>query len=79
MKITDIPKNLHVKRPVRNSKSRGLKVFGAGRKLIKIFRPIRPGAKCGYGGHTKCQRGKGFGMLAASIAIPILTSIINKL
>ena len=46
MKIIDIPKNLHVKRPVQNSKSRGgLKVFGAGagRKFMKLFRPIRPG------------------------------------
>ena len=51
MKISDIPKNLQIKRPPIFKNKGGLRILGAGsmKHRIKVFRPIRPGAKHGHG------------------------------
>ena len=51
MKISDIPKNLQIKRPPIFKNKGGLRILGAGsmKRRIKVFRPIRPGAKHGHG------------------------------
>ena len=87
MKLKDIPKRLSIKQPLSiNTHRGGVKILGAGMKggysHIKIFRPIQPGARQGGNGSVKkisgCK-GHGFGMIAASIGIPLLMNLKNKL
>ena len=54
MKIGNIPKKLQIQQPLlkRTSSKGGLKILGAGMRHhphIKVFRPIRPGARRGHG------------------------------
>ena len=82
MKISDITKKLQIKRPPIFKNKGRLRILGAGSKKrhIKIFRPIQPGAKHGHGNKkNRRHRGKGFGMLTGSVAVPLLMKLINKL
>ena len=82
MKISDIPKNLQIKRPPIFKSKGGLRILGGGsmKRRITVFRPIRPGAKHGHGNKkSRRHRGKGFGMLTESVAVPLLMKLISKL
>ena len=59
MKQKNIPKRLSIKRPLSiNTHRGGVKILGAdmkgSRSRIKIFRPIRPGARQGGNGCKDC-------------------------
>ena len=82
MKISDIPKKLQIKRPPIFKNEGGLRILGAGsmKRRIKVFIPIRAGAKHGHGNKkNRRHRGKGFGMFTGSVAVPLLMKLINKL
>ena len=87
MKLKNIPKRLSIKQPLSiNMQRGGVKILGAGMKgscsHIKIFRPIRPGGRRGGNGSVKkggSHKGCGFGMIAASVRVPLLMNLINKL
>ena len=82
MKISDIPRKLQIKRPPIFKNKGGLRTLGAGSMKchIKVFRPIQPGAKHGHENKkNRKHRGKGFGMLAGSVAVPLLMKLISKL
>ena len=52
-----------------------------GNRHIQVFRPIPPGRHGGRrsSGQKGGRPGKGFGMVAASVGVPLLMNIINKL
>ena len=50
MKMSDIPKNLSITRHlVLNIKNGGLKIFSAGRRSMRLFKPLQPIRKSGHG------------------------------
>ena len=54
--MSDIPKHLSIKRhPVQNNNNGGLKIFGAGRRSMRLFKPLRPIRKSGHG-HKRRKR-----------------------
>ena len=48
------------------------------RPHIKVFRPIRPGARRGHGHKRIRRRGREIGLLA-SLGVPLLMNLVNKL
>ena len=85
MNIKNIPRELTIERPIKRiTSNRGLKILGAGKSItkkrgIRIFRPLRVTARFGKGRRRGQQRGRGFGVIAASVAVPLISQILSRL
>ena len=85
MNIKNIPKELTIKRLIKRVASNGgLKILGAGkfitkRRGIRIFRPLRLTAQFGKDQRRGQKRGRGFGMIATSVALPLISQILSRL
>ena len=83
MKISDIPKKLQIKRPIFKNKSKGgLRILFA-ESMKKSHKNIQTNTTRSkawtWKQKNRRHRGKGFGMLAASVGVPLLMSLMNKL
>ena len=85
MNIKNIPRELTIKRLIKQvASNRGLRILGVGKSItkkrgIRIFRPLRLTARFGKGQRRVQKRGRGFGKIAASVAMPLISQILSRL
>ena len=79
MKMSDIQKTLSITRqPVRNKKKWWSQDIWCWKKIHDVIQATTTHKKSGHG-HKRRKKGRGFGMLAAGVAVLLITSVINKL
>ena len=85
MNIKDIQRELTIERLIKRvTSNRGLKILGASKSIpkrrgIRIFRPLRLTARFGKGRRRGQKRGRGFGMIAASVPMSLISQILSRL
>ena len=85
MNIKSIPRELTIERLVKRvTFNRGLKILHVGKSItkkrgIRIFRPLTLTARFGKGRRRGQKRGRGFAMIAASVAVPLISQILSRL
>ena len=85
MNIKNILRELTIKRPIKQvASNRGLKILGVGKSItkrrgIRIFRLLGLTTQFGKGRRRGQKRGRGFGAIAASVAVPLILQILSRL